>query len=257
MKNKENTASTTQANECSLTQAQFHALVHGFETVMKFNPQKVYLKDSKLAVALIFDDKPGPPYVRALIQADYTSLLGQKVTIAFAADKAVIKKAKAIRGAGDIRVRLQDGQYCIQGDHTATHFPAIPMLEASCFTLPTCTWLGVEVAGYDPKDISAYIGKVGKKGKAVHLAVYDDQLEQVWAEGQNAPYTFTAGMAERLAKRRPDVELLSQVAFRFIGPNQSLRIGKVNDQYFLCATTPIDMSVDLVVTERLDVVSGR
>lgn len=257
MKNIENKACTTLAKECSLTQAQFHALVHGFETVMKFNPQEVYLKDSKLSVALICDDKPGPPYVRALIQADYASLLGRKVTMAFAADKDVIKKAKAIRGTGDIRVRLQNDQYHIQGDHTATLFPARPMLKASCFTLPTFTWLGVEVAGYDPKDLSAYIGKIGKESKEVHLAVYDDQLEQVWVEGQNAPYTFTAGMAERLAVRCQDVQLMSRIAFRFIGPNQSLRIGKVNDQYFLCATTPIDMSVDLVVTEILDVVSGR
>ena len=51
--------------------------------------------------------------------------------------------------------------------------------------------------------------------------------------------------------------LQSQIAFRFIGPKQSLRLGKVNGLYVLRAANAIDMGVDLVILEHLDVVSGR
>ena len=247
-----NQASPALAQEYSLTQAEYHALVHGFEIARKFNPPLVILQDSKL---IAFTEGH-----MAVIHADYHPPVGEPlvkplVTMAFAPDKVVINKAKAIRGAGNVLIRCNDGHYHIQGDHTGTRFEAIPAPTAT-FTLPAIDWIGAEVAGYDPKDLSAYIGKVGKKSKAVHLAVYDDQLEQVWVNGASGPYTFTAGMAQRLAGRRPDVVLLSKVAFRFIGHKQSLRLGKLDDQYFLRATTPIDMGVDLVVTEVLDVVPG-
>ena len=64
-------------------------------------------------------------------------------------------------------------------------------------------------------------------------------------------------MSKHLAGRRPNLVLQSQVAFRFIGPDQSLRLGKMNDQYVLRATNDSDMKVDVVVTELLKVVSGR
>lgn len=231
-----------------LTQAEYHALIHGFEKVVKFNPSSVIMQDSKL---ISFIETR-----RAVIQADYTPLLKQPMTMALALDKSVIKQAKAIRGKGDVHVRLQGRQWHFLGDHTHMSFRAIPMHEAPFFTMPAISWLGTTLSGYDSKDLSAYIGRIGKGNEAVKLVVYGDQLEQIRINGRGS-YTFTAGMAERLAKRRPDVELLSQVAFRFIGPKQTLRLGKLNDQYFLCATTPIDMSVDLVVTELLHAVPGR
>ncbi len=243
-----------------LTQAAYHAAVRGVDIALKLSsvaakpsPQHVFFYDSVLRAAINSETERGL-YVRAMIQADYTPLLGQKVTLAFATDKAAVEKAKAIRGVGDVRVGCQDGQYHIQGDHTGTRFQAIPMPDSASVTPPIPTWLGVEVAGYDPKDLSAYIGK---KSKAVHLAVYVDQLERIGVEGQDSPYTFRPGMVERLAGRRPDVELKSQIAFRFIGPKQTLRLGKVNGQYVLCVTNAIDLGVDLVVTEALDVVAGN
>jgi hypothetical protein len=236
-------ASPALAQKYSLTQAEYHALVHGFEIAMKFNPQSVVLQDSKL---ITFTENR-----RAVIQADYTPLIKQPITMVFAADTAAIKKAKTIRGAGDVRVYLQDGQYHILGDHTGARLKSMPIPDAACFTMPAISWFGTNLSEYDSKNLSEYLGK---KSKAVQLAVYDDQLEQAWVEGQSYPYTFTPKMAERLKSRSPSFVLESQVAFRFIGPKQSLRLGKQGDQYFLCATTPIDMSVNLVVTELLDVV---
>lgn len=248
------------ANGYVLTQAAYHAVVRGVDIALKLSPvaakpslQHVFFYDSVLRAAIICENDHGR-YVRAMIQADYTPLLGQKVTLAFATDKAAIEKAKAIRGVGDVRVGWQDGQYHIKGDHTGTRFQAIPMPDPACGTPLIPTWLGAEVAGYDPKDLSAYIGK---KNKAVHLAVYGDQLEQVWVEGQDDPYTFTPAMVERLVDCHTDVELKSQIAFRFVGPKQTLRLGKVNGQYVLCVTNAIDLGVDLVVTEVLDAVAGN
>lgn len=260
MKSVITAASPELAQTYQLKQAAYHALVCGVETVMKFRPvpatttsrQQVFFYESILRAAINVETISGT-YVRAMIQADYAPLLGQKVTMAFAADKAVIQKAKTIRGEGDVRIRLEDGQYRIQGDHTGARFQAIPMSDAACFTMPVISWLGKELSGYDSKDLSEYFGK---GNEAVHLAVYGDQLEQVWVDGADGPYTFTAGMAEHLASRRPGVVLNSLIACRFIGPKQALRLGKVDDRYVLCATTPINMGVDLVVTELLDVVSG-
>ena len=243
-----NQASPALAQEYHLTQAAFRALGHCFATVMKFDPVKIVIKDSIL-FTLVAEKK-------ALVQANYTPLISKPVSMAFAADKAAIKQMASIHGAGDVHVRVKDGQYRIQGDYTGARFPVLPMPEASYFTLPTFTWLGVEVAGYDPKDLSAYIGKVGKKSKAVHLAVYDDQLEQISVEGQGAPYTFTAGMANHLASRRPNLVLLSRVAFRHFGKKQSLRLGQKDGQYILRVTNSLDIDVDLVLFEPLDLVAA-
>jgi len=252
MKNKKNQTSSTLVQEYNLTQAQYHGLVHGFETVMKFSPKQIYLKDSKLSVAVIGEDKL-TPYVRALVQVDYATLIGQSVSMAFTAEKAIIKKAKAIRGGGNVRIGLRDGHYHIKGDHTGALLPAIPIADAvNC--VPSISWVGTKVAGYDPRDVNAYIGK---NTQEIQLVVYDDQLEQIWFARADAPYTFTAGMAERLAGRCPDVVLLSRVAFRFNGPKQALQLGKVGDQFVLSATSHIDIGVDLVVLECLDVVSSR
>lgn len=257
-------ASPALAKEYNLTQAGYRALVKGIETVNKLDPivakrpvavkprpQHIFFYDSVLRAAIIGENEDGS-YVRAMIQADYALLLDQKVTLAFATDKAAIEKAKAVQ-AGDVRVRLQGGQYLIKGDNTVARLDAIPMPDAACVSTPVPTWLGVEVAGYDPKSLIAYIGK---KVKSVHLAVYDDQLEQIWAKGHDDPYTFTAGMADRLVDRRPNLVLQSQVAFRFFGQKQTLRLGTVNGQYVLCATNAIDIKTDLVVIEQLEVVAA-
>ena len=246
---KSNIPSPPQALEYSLTQAEYGALINCAKTVIKFGSVDTIFKDSTLFAAVAGG--------KGMVHANYAPLIKHPVTMAFNLDKATIKQMALIKGAGDVRVSLQEGKYHIQGDHTGTFFPAIPMPDAAYFTLPSITWLGVEVSGYDTKNLNSYIGKIGKKGKAVHLAVYGDQLEQIGVEGAGGPYTFTAGMSKRLAGRRPNLVLQSQVAFRFIGPKQSLRIGKMNDQYVLRATNNIDMKVDVVVTERLDVVSSR
>ena len=243
---KSNIPSPPQALEYSLTQAEYGALINCTKTLIKFGPLKIIFKDSMLSAAVASG--------KGMVQANYTALIKPPVTMAFNLDKATIKQMALIKGAGDVRVSLNEGKYHIHGDHTGTFFPAIPMPDAAYFTLPSITWLGVKVSGYDPKNLRSYIGK---KSKAVQLAIYDDQLEQIGVEGADVPYTFTAGMSKHLAGRRPNLVLQSQVAFRFIGPDQSLRLGKMNDQYVLRATNDSDMKVDVVVTELLKVVSGR
>ena len=248
-----NQASLGLAKEYSLTQAEYHALVRGFKIAMKFNPPSLVLQNSNLMA--FTEDR------MAFIQADYHSsekdpLVKPLVTMAFVPDKAVIKEAKAIRGEGNVRISFKADHYHIHGDHTDASFPAIPVPDGAYFAMPPISWFGAKLSEYDSKDFGKYIGKIGKGKEAVHLAVYGDQLEQVWVNGASGPYTFTAGMAERLASRIPSLVLKSQDAFRFIGHKQTLQIGTLNDQYVLRATTPIDMGVDLVVTEVLDVVSA-
>lgn len=242
-------SSPALAKEYSHTQAEYHALWHGFNTAMKFNPPQMVMKDSVL-FAFATGANKHDTRIRAVIQADYNPLIGQKVTLAFAADKAAIKQATGIRGAGNVRIRLKDGHYHIQGDHTQCFLKATPLPASEAFDLPVIDWVGTETVGYDPKDLKEFIGK----DSTVQLAVHEDQIEQLG--NSRGRYTLTAGMAEQLAERSPDVVLMSQVAFRFMGSNQSLRLGKLGGQYFLRATTPIDMKVDLVVIEHLDVVLG-
>lgn len=243
-----NQASPTLAQEYRLTQAEHHALIHGSQTVMKFDPLDIVIKDSILFTTVAKG--------RALVQADYTPLISHPVTMAFAPDKAALKQMASIRGAGDVRVCLQDGHYHIHGDHTGTHLQAIPVPTSTNFQMPIITWIGAEVSGYASMDLKAFIGKIGKEMKTVQLAVYDNQLEQVGVKGQSEPYTFTAGMAERLASRRPNLVLLSRVAFRHFGKKQSLRLGQKDGQYILRVTNSLDIDVDLVLFEPLDLVAA-
>uniref|UniRef100_I2Q4H1 Uncharacterized protein n=1 Tax=Desulfovibrio sp. U5L TaxID=596152 RepID=I2Q4H1_9BACT len=242
--------SSVLTQETVLTQAEHHGLWHGVNLATRFNPPQVYMKDS-----VLFTFAPGTnkrdTRIRAVIQADYNPLIGQKVTLAFAADKAAIKKAKAIRGKGDVRMRLKDGHYNIQGDHTQCALKVAPLPAPETFALPIIDWVGTETVGYDPKDIKEFLGK----DSTVQLAVHEDQIEQLG--NSRGRYTLTAGMADRLIDRCPNQVFKSQVAFRFIGPNQSLRLGKRGDQYFLRVTNHIDMKVDLVVIEHLDVVAAN
>lgn len=221
-----------------LTQAEYHALVHGFKTAMKFEPSEIVVKDSVLFAVVARGS--------AAIRVDYTPLIKQPVTMAFASDKAVIKKMDAIRGGGDVCVSLQDGRYHIQGDHTGLSLKAIAVPGPNALQLPAITWIGTEVTGYDPKNLKAFIGK---KTDAVHLAIYTGQLEQVWVEGQDEPYTFTPAMVARLSSLRPGPLLLSQVAFRHFGKKQSLHVGQAGGSYILKVTNSLDIDADLVVFE--------
>lgn len=236
--------------ETVLTQAEHHGLWHGVNLATRFSPPQVYVKDSVLFTFASGTNKRDTR-IRAVIQADYNPLILQKVTLAFAADAVAIKKAKAIRGAGDVRIRLKNGHYHIQDDHMQCSLEAAPLPAPETFTLPIINWVGTETVGYDPKDLKEFFGK----DSTVQLAVHDDQIEQLG--NSRGRYTLTAGMAESLIDRRPDAVFLSQVAFRFIGPNQSLRLGKLGDQYVLRVTHHIDMKVDLVVIEHLDVVAAN
>ena len=224
-----------------LTQAEYHGLVHGFKTAMKFKPSEIVVKDSVLFAVVACGS--------AAIRVDYTPLIKQPVTMAFASDKAVIKKMDAIRGGGDVCVSLQDGRYHIQGDHTGLSLKAIAVPGPNALQLPAITWIGTEVTGYAPKDFKAFIGK---KTNAVHLAIYNGQLEQVWVEGQDLPYTFTAGMSARLIGCRLDVVLKSQFAFCHFGKKQSIHIGQADGHYILKVTNSLDIGVNLVVFEQLN-----
>lgn len=246
------TASPALAQEYSLSQAAYHALIHGFDMALKFNPLQLVMKDSVLLASAPGTSKLDTR-ILAVIKADYNPLIEQTVTLGITPDKAAIKKAKAIRGGGDVRVSFKDGKYHIQGDHTGSCLKATPVPDAVYFTEPIITWFGSEVAGYDTKDLKEFIGN----HRSVQLAVYGDQLEQIGVEGQDAPYTITAGMAARLVDRRPNLVLKSQVAFRFLCQKQSLRLGKLDGQYVLRVTNPIDIKVDLVVTEHLAVVDAN
>ena len=61
-------------------------------------------------------------------------------------------------------------------------------------------------------------------------------------------------MAERLASRRPNLVLTSQIAFRYFGTKQSIQLGTANGRYFLQVTNSFDIGVDLVVIECLGAV---
>jgi hypothetical protein len=71
--------------------------------VMTFSPSMIVIKDS-----IIFTTVAGR---RALVQADYTPLVGQPVTMPFAPDKAAIKQLELIHGAGSAPVFLQNLLY--------------------------------------------------------------------------------------------------------------------------------------------------
>ena len=238
-----NQASPTLTHEYRLTQAQFHALGHCLNTAMKFNPSLVVMRES-----VLFTSVEGG---RAVLQADYSPLLEQPVSLAIVPDKAAIKNMELIRGAGDVRVSLETNGLCrISGDHTQMTLKTGPFPEEAYFSLPDILWIGTALTGYDPKNLKKFIGN---KSGAVQLAVYDDQLEQIGIDGRGA-YTFTVGMAERLANRNPDMVLKSQVAFRYFGPKQSIQIGTANGRYFLQVTNSFDIGVDLAVFECLGAV---
>jgi len=236
-------ACPTQVHEYTLTQAQFHALGHCLNTAMKFNPSLVVMRES-----VLFTSVEGG---RAVLQADYSPLLEQPVTLAIVPDKAAIKNMELIRGAGDVRVSLETNGLCrISGDHTQMTLKTGPFPEEACFALPAISWIGTSVTGYNPKDLKKFIGN---KSDAVQLAAYDDQLEQIGIDGRGT-YTFTPSMAERLASRRPNLVLTSQIAFRYFGTKQSIQLGTANGRYFLQVTNSFDIGVDLVVIECLGAV---
>lgn len=242
-----NQASPALAQEYHLTQAQFHALGHCFATAMKFDPSLLVMRNSVLSTVIT----RGPAGGRAVLQADYSPLLEQPVSLAIVPDKAAIKNMELIRGAGDVRVSLETNGICrIFGDHTQMTLKTGLLPEEACFAFPVISWIGTALTGYDPKDLKKFIGN---KSGAVQLGVYDDQLEQIGIDGRGR-YTFTVGMAERLANRNPDMVLKSQVAFRYFGPKQSIQIGTANGRYFLQVTNSFDIGVDLVVLECLGAV---
>lgn len=234
-----------QTQVYTLTQAEFHALVHGFEVAMKFDPTTIVVMNS----VLIADVAGG----RGWLHADFSGLIKPSVSMAVMADRSAIKRMGLIRGEGDVHLILQDERYHVRGDHTGAYLQAQPKLPLVSFALPIINWLGVEVSGYAPKDLKAYIGR---KKDAAQLAVYDFQIEQLGVEGQGYPYTFTSGMATQLANREPNAVFLSRLAFSHFGKKQSIHLGQAPGQYILKVNNSLDIGVDLEVFELLEVVPG-
>jgi len=242
-----NIPSPALAQEYHLTQAQFHALGHCFATAMKFDPSLLVMRNSVLSTVIT----RGPAGGRAVLQADYSPLLKQPVSLAIVPEKATIKNMGLIRGAGDVRMSLETNGFCrISGDHTQMALKTGPFPGEAYSALPDISWIGTALTGYDPKDLKKFIGN---KSDAVQLAVYGDQLEQIGIHARGR-YTFTVGMAERLANRNPDTVLKSQIAFRYFGTKQSIQLGTANGRYFLQVTNSFDIGVDLVVIECLGAV---
>ena len=223
-----------------LTQAQYHALVHGFKTVMKFAPSAIVVLDSVL-YALSASRK-------LLLKADYSRLLAQPVTMAVAPDKVAIKEMGLIC-AGDVCISMNNGRYSIDGEPTGTDLEAITMPGPNAFKLPGIAWIGTEVAGYDPKLLKKFISQ---NSDDVQLAIYFGQLEQVGVKGRKRPFTFTQGMVASLSGLRPDTVLFSKEAFRHFGKKQSIHVGQAGSQYILKVTNSLDIGVDLVVFEYIE-----
>jgi len=226
-----------------LTQTQYHALVHCFETIMKFGPSKIVVKDS-----VLFTFVAGR---KAVIQADYMPLIEQPVTMAFAPDKAAIKKMAAIYVGDTISISLNNGWYHIQGAHASTYLQAQPLHQPEEFSLPIIKWIGTELTNYDSMELKAFIGK---KSNAIQLAIYDGQLEQIGIDGQ-VIYTFTAGMATQVVRHCPPLVRPSSVAFRYFGKEQSICLGQTRGRYILKVTNTMDLGVNLDIFEDLDAVS--
>ena len=236
-------ACPTQVHEYTLTQAAFHALAHCFDTAMKFDPPQMVMRES-----ILFTSVAGR---RAVLQADYTPLLKQPVSLAFVPDKVAIKNMELIRGAGDVRVSQGGNGVCqFSGDHTQVTINTVPLPEDAYLALPDISWTGTALTDYNPKDLKKFIGK---KSDVVQLAVYDGQIEQIGIDGRGR-YTFTPNMGERLASRTPDLVLKSQVAFRYFGTKQSIQFGTAHGYYFIKVTNSFDIGVDLVVLECLGAV---
>lgn len=223
-----------------LTQAQYHALVHGFKTVMKFAPSAIVVLDSVL-YALSASRK-------LLLKADYSRLIVQPVTMAVVPDKVAIKEMGLIC-ASDVCISLNNGRYAIDGEPTGTDLEAMAMPGPNTFKLPGIAWIGTEVAGYDPKLLKTFIGQ---KSNAVELAIYFGQLERAGVKGRKRPFTFTQGMVASLAGHQPGTVLLSREAFRHFGEKQSLHVGQASGQYILKVTNLLDIGVDLVAFEYLE-----
>lgn len=225
-----------------LTQAEYHALVHGFKTAMKFAPSEIVVLDS---VLYAFSASR-----KFLMKADYTPLIAPPVTMAFATDEHAIKEMGLICGPGHVCISLNNGRYAIDGEPTGTDLKKTAIPGPNNFKLPGIAWISTPVAGYDPKLLKKYIGQ---KSDAVELAIYNGQLEQVGVKGRTRPFTFTQSMVARLSSLRPSTILLSRVAFRHFGKKQSIHVGQTGGHYILKVTNSLDIGVDLVAFEQLEV----
>lgn len=233
---------------CTLSQAKYHALARGLEIALKFNPTTIDLRDSALIADATVTRVSGIRETVGRVVANYKDLLAQTVDLALAPDVPAIKTLKLIRGAGDVEISFcpDRAAYHFQGDHLDAWAPraSAPSLPD---TIPPITWQGNPVNGYDSASVKAFLGK---KASKVQLAVYDGLIEQIGTV-EGSIYTFTPGMVAQLKNRRPDVVLLSEVAFRFFGKKQSIQIGLAGQEYILKVVNSLDIGVDLVIYEHL------
>lgn len=232
----------TLLKENILTQAEFHALVHGLECFMKFSPTLIAIQGGFWMA--------GSGGGRVSIHADYSPLLPDFAPLAFAPDREAIARLRLIQGGGDVCFRLTpEGHVMFEGDRMVVHVQAKPVPGQGYFALPIVTWLGNDFPLPSPKDVKAFIGR---KHDYVQFAVFDDQIEQIGIEGRGI-YTFTAGMSEHFSRRSPDLVLKSRVGFGFLGDKPVIQLGMVGQEYILKVATPIDMGVDLIVMEQIEV----
>lgn len=233
---------------CTLSQAKFHALVRGLEIALKFSPTIITLNASALVADATVTRPSGTRGTVGRIIADYAGLFAQTVDLVLAPDAAAIKSLKLIRGAGDVEITFSPSRaaYHFRGDHSEGW---VPRSSGSGFTntIPPITWQGNPVNGYDSATLKAFLAK---KANKVQLAIYGGLIEQV-GTAEGSIYTFTPGMADHLKNRRPDVVLLSEVAFRFFGKKQSIQLGLAEQDYILKVVNSLDISVDLIVYEHL------
>ncbi len=228
----------------SLTQANFHALARGMYRACDFAPAALHVVDGVLVAF--------PVVGNAMLVADFSTLIGAPISFSISADAAAIRDLTSIRGANDVIIEQIEGDdgplVRFVGPHTSATARWVEPWQDGVPSMDGIEWQGSPVKNYSPQHLKVYLGK---KPKAVLLAVYDGQIEQLGAPGKSATWTFTPGMQEALRGKQPDAVLRAKVAFSVFGKSQTIELGRLKDHFVLKVTNRLDLEVDLVVFEVL------
>ncbi len=194
--------------------------------VMKFcnsfgDNTQLIIKDSKI-------DQPLTD-TNTFLQADLSPIIGPGQNLYLFLNKKNLNELGKMAGKTWISYDQSNNRYCFRTEFQEGFLPAMELDDNDhiqlCPQFENQDYIGNTVKIENLSDIKAYIGK----NSTPMLIVYSKQLEQVYVQKKNSPYTFKSTGAGSLVGKKPDMILICENFLRISQDPTTLSLAR-NDQ---------------------------
>ncbi len=185
------------------------------------------------------------------IQLDLEGIIGKGVNMVFTLNAKTLKDMRSL-AVGELIVILSSSDriytfFGINTQYSISESDMIPTQAPPIFSGNPYIGVPVLISKFDLMSIRRYLGKK----KAVHLLVYNNQLEQFCVWG-GRPFTFNPNARFTIAGTEANLTLMTYSFMAIVGKhNVSLKIARNQHGFWLITESTMSLGVEPVTYELL------